>query len=550
MTPIKPYTKSIDMMLSPFGGEYNITTKPKKGLSVKDFEIKNSFQNYANSNRFMSKDVWRPQDLYQNNDISIYSNKLRPKLPKSNYFTNRAQYLRQPLVADYAPDSDKIFLMIKTGSTVLWNRLPIHLMTTLTKVPYFGLYSDMATSVGGHEVIDILANVTEKTKNVRDFKLYRRLQKLRKRNGIFDPAIADLKGGWKLDKYKNIPMLAHALKVAPKSVDWFVFIDADTYLLVDNMINYLMTLNARDKLYIGSWVHTDEVDFAHGGSGVAISRGALESSLGEHPDWEHTLEDDTSHNCCGDIMVAEMLKKANIIIAPSAVDKYPYAGKRFQGEPLFGLEASNETWCQPVFTFHHIKPFEVEILWEYERVIGPERKKFITYYDIYRDFYLPYIKPVMPDWNNLVKEKKFSKDDDQKKFKRGKESNSNDEEKEEDETKYSDRPWYSQENCEKECYKWEECLSWRYIPKVKYCGLGKMFKFGHPQLQMINVSHWPEEKNWDNTGIVSGFLISRIREMRSHQKCDALYNLDVDSFKELEYEGWHVDKEKKESNAT
>lgn len=613
------YEISEDSRPSPFGGEYNSTRKPENGLSLDDFEVQNIFHPYADSNRFLSQDAWRPQELYQTDNLATFAHKIRPKLPGLEFFSNKAQYLRQPLVAEFAPNSDKIFLMIKTGSTVLWNRLPLHTLTTLTKVPYYAIYSDMANSVGGHEVIDILANVTTKTKKSNDFKLYNQLQKLRNRNAMVDPKLTDLKGGWEMDKYKNIPMLAHALKVAPNTVDWFVFIDADTYLFVDNMINYLTTLNAKDKLYLGSIASFNNTNFAHGGSGVAISRAALEESIGKHPEWEHELEEVTVNNCCGDAMVAEMLKKADIFVSPNKVDEYPYAGKRFQGEPVYGLDANAETWCQQVFTFHHIRPSEIELLWEYERLIGPERRKKITYYDIYRDFYLPYIRPIMPGWNNLAKFKQFSKaidmeedaektkeaetkaleeirikeeleasealseevvsaeedealqggkskqdekkDQKDSKAKRDKKDDKKDskdnkknkkpepkkktdaEMKEEvEQVLYGDRPWFSQENCERECNLWDECLSWRYIPNAKYCGLGRTLKFGRPHLAGLNLNYWTDESKWDLTKIVSGFMISRIREMRINQECDALYGLknDPDSARAHDYEGWYA----------
>lgn len=546
-----PHSKAHpDLQLYEFTEEYNSTDKPEI------FEIHNTYHSYSQSNRFVSQDVWRPHDLYKNIPLADYTSKLRPKAPIPQHFKNTAHYLRQPLVADYPPNADKIFLMIKTGSTVLWERLPIHLMTTLTKVPYYGLYSDAPSSIAGHEVIDILANVTAETKKHDDFKLYQKLQKLRSRHSMLNPRKEDLGGGWELDKYKNIPMLAHALKAAPKSVDWFVFIDADTYLLIENMIGYLMRLDAKDKLYLGSVVNGGKYAFGHGGSGVAISRAALEASLGKHPEWEHAFEKETIRNCCGDSMVASLLGEAGIYISPEVTHKYPYVGKRFQGEPLYSLEGTDETWCQQVFTFHHIKPFEVELLWEYERLIGPQRRKFITYYDIYRDFHLPYIKPIKPDWNNLAKTRSFSKRKDLGLKEKGEDESEEREEIEEkllqsqDDGKYTHRPWYSRANCEYECNKWQKCLSWRYIPGEKYCGLSSSIKFGHPYIKDMHINYLGEENDWDLTNITSGFIIARIREMRKKQKCDVFYHYNQypDTVKNTDYEGWYINMEEQDED--
>ena len=52
--------------------------------------------------------------------------------------------------------SEKIKYLLKTGHSVLWERLPIHFITTLTRTPYYDVYSDAPFRLGNIEIIDSL----------------------------------------------------------------------------------------------------------------------------------------------------------------------------------------------------------------------------------------------------------------------------------------------------------------------------------------------------------------------------------------------------------
>lgn len=561
------------------------------GLNLNDFKgskLNLVFHSQENKNRFSSNDVWRPEEVYENLPDSSQK---RPPLPKLSTYKNKGEYMQQPIIADYALNAEEVFLMLKTGSTVLWDRFPIHLLTTLTRVPYFSLYSDGPSSIAGHEVIDILSNVTETTKKSKDFELYHNLVKLRDNHVNSITKESDLKGGWELDKYKNLPMLAHALETAPKSVKWFIFMDGDTYIFLDNLMDYLKDLDASKPLYLGSSALFRGLPFAHGGSGVALSRAALQQSLGDHPEWVHDLERETRRSCCGDYMVAYMLDKINVSVSRGY--DYPNMGWKFQGQPYWNLNANPETWCQKVVSFHHVTPLEVELLWEYERLLGPEGRKNITYGDIYFDFVSPYIEERMTDWNNLAqkwetskakdleekikkeeeerkkkikeeeekkkkeekekeKEKEEDKNDDGKKDKEDEEKKKDDKDKD-DKSKRQVRPWQSEEDCRSACEDKPNCYSWRYLPKEKYCGLDEAIRLGRPIIKDLKIPTMKndEKKNFEDA--VSGFMINRIRKMRRNQECDPIYeppeiHNDEDENSRQRAEGWYLRKQREEEN--
>jgi hypothetical protein len=489
------------------------------GLSTESFtDSKLTYHSGLDAFRFISNDAWRPADVYDDSSVSDH----RPDVGKLGNYKNKAEYFKQPLVADYANNTEKVFLMIKTGATVLWERLPLHLVTTLTRVPNFAIYADVAATVSGHEVIDILQNVTESTMNHDQFSMYRRLRHLRDTHGAISPSETTLTGGWNLDKFKNIPMLLDAYRRSPDS-DWFIFMDADTYFMMDNLMDYLNTIDPNDPLYLGSSAMLGDTVFAHGGSGVVLSRKAMELTVGEHPEWVAESEKHALNVCCGDYMVAYLMLKAGIKVA-SGYD-YPHVGWKFQGNTQSSLRLHPEVWCQKVVSFHHLEPSDIETLWEYERLLGPERRRDIRYGDIYRDFVAPYIQEEMFEWDCIPQGHTYTEKDDEKL----KEAHS-------DEELVFPRPWESVKACKQSCKDTKNCLMWRYLPKEKSCKIEDAVRLGRPYFPWVKY-----EDTLDRTGVTSGYMIDRIRELRANEfECDVLHGASQEKLENDEYhEGWY-----------
>lgn len=496
------------------------------GLSAESFkDSKLTYHSGLDGFRFISNDAWRPADAYSNSDSSSH----RPNVGKLSDYKNKAEYFKQPLVADYANNTENVFLMIKTGATALWERLPLHLVTTLTRVPNFAIYADVAATVGGHEVIDILQNVTESTKNHSQFSMYRKLHNLRDIHGAISPSDTTLTDGWDLDKFKNLPMLLDAYRRSPNS-DWFIFMDGDTYFMMDNLMDYLNTIDPNDPLYLGSSSMLGTTVFAHGGSGVVLSRKAMEITFGEHPEWVGESEEHALKVCCGDYMVAYMMLKADIKVA-SGYD-YPHVGWKFQGNNYFDVRLHPEVWCQKIVSFHHLEPNDIETLWEYERLIGPERRRDIRYGDIYRDFVAPYIQEEMYGWDNSPHGRSYSKELD-----------NIEKEKHPEKEQKLPRPWESVSSCKKGCEDQENCLMWRYLPKGRVCTYEDAVRLGRPYFPWVNYGD-----SLDRTDVTSGFMIKRIRDLRVNKfECDVLHGANEEQLKNDEYpEGWYRNKQLEE----
>lgn len=192
------------------------------------------------------------------------------------------------------PGANDTVVILKTGSTELKDKLPIHFRTTLTCYPNYLIFSDHAERFGGENIIDALEGVNASIKaEHEDFALYRRLQRFGRaslgESELSGPASLpqdDKTGmltnpGWKLDKWKFLPMIRRTLEEYPNKT-WYVFVETDTYIFWSTLLAYLAVLDPSKPYYTGSQMQIGDVLFAHGGSGFAISRPALEKAVAQY----------------------------------------------------------------------------------------------------------------------------------------------------------------------------------------------------------------------------------------------------------------------------
>lgn len=214
---------------------------------------------------------------------------------------------KNPDCAGY-PIPDNILVIMKTGASESFNRVPTQLMTVLKCVPDFLIFSDMEQRIGGYQVYDSLSNVSaEAMDGNSDFDLYNRqkacLVDIDSCNKQGKPA----QEGWNLDKYKNVHMAEQTYKMRPDK-DWYVFVDADTYVLWPNLVQWLSKLNPNKKHYLGSVTLIQSFSFGHGGSGYIVSKAAMKALVEENPGLGQKYDVRAKHECCGDYVFALALK--------------------------------------------------------------------------------------------------------------------------------------------------------------------------------------------------------------------------------------------------
>lgn len=155
---------------------------------------------------------------------------------------------------------------MQTGATEIYQKLPIHLATLFRCTPHQLIFSDLAQNVSDYRIHDALEPIGSNVKDSHeDFTLYWNLQKYHREG----QDISQLKGqeSWKLDKWKFLPMLHKTFQLSPSSIDWFVFIEADTMLSWLNLLQWLATMDPTTNVYTGSenYYRPLDVHFAHGG---------------------------------------------------------------------------------------------------------------------------------------------------------------------------------------------------------------------------------------------------------------------------------------------
>jgi hypothetical protein len=255
------------------------------------------------------------------------------------------------------PNTDDILVVMKTGATEAYDKLPIHFLSTLLCNNDTIIFSDMEMNVAGHHVIDVLTDVSEEVKkDNNDFELYRQLQEYYRLHE--DPR--ELKvgpNGWNLDKYKFIHMLLKTYKYRP-DVPWYLFVEADTAIMWDNLRTLLDKFDPTKPFYLGSPTYLD-IQFAHGGTGYAISGAAMEQAVGKHLDIDKKYDKDVQGICCGDRMIARVLLDEKIHLTK--------VWPMFNGEKPLTFPFGKQHWCQPIVTMHHMTAQEVSQVYNFEQ---------------------------------------------------------------------------------------------------------------------------------------------------------------------------------------
>lgn len=493
------------------------TAQQKHVPHVEVAALKNAVPSEEMRGRYGVPEVWRSDNLF-NKTVSGRDGLKgqRPIQLSRSEFDTAKDYLEQTLVADYPNDlMEDIFVMIKTGANVMWQRLPMHLITTLTRVKKFGLYSDMAGSIGGHEIIDILKDLPPHVLEHEQLTSYRIMRDAHRKGYRWDASDFDFHGrndGWDNDKFKNLPMLADAYEKSPDS-KWFVFMDADSYIFWDNLAQVLSTLNHSEPWYFGNMANMGYMEhhgksaqyFAHGGSGVVISKETMDRAFGpkSFEETSHFLDhwaENALGVCCGDMLVGwALFEKTDTIFDPLRPDM-PYW--RFQGESIVTNRYIPEMFCEPAVSFHHLKTSEMETLWQYERLRPTGRP--ILYADLYRDFVLPYIVEEREDWDII-----FTHDCAQTFT-------------EHEDLSFTNKDGLilpahtSKEGCRLACQNKEECLAWTFWEGT--CKLGnRCFALGVAANRDVK-----QRDNFGSSNITSGWMVDRIRQLRVQAPCDPL----------------------------
>ncbi|KAE8440517.1 hypothetical protein EG329_007399 [Mollisiaceae sp. DMI_Dod_QoI] len=404
-------------------------------------------------------------------------------------------------------DPNDVVIMVKTGATSIWRRMPAHMSTTLGNpalTPNIVYYSDSPDNLNGSPVIDVLANVSSTLKSSPDFELYQKAKDVASQNLYLESGSMEgdfyLPGGWRLDKYKFVPMFAHVAEYMPGK-KWYIYMEDDNYFFWSNLYSWLGTLDHTSPLLIGSPAFRLGEDFAHGGSGFAISGKALSISFLAEKDLADRFEEYAREQCCGDQVLSHVLHSKGVE-RYKELDGGGWAA--LQSLPHWRIGFGTWNWCSPIMNVHKVHQADISRLHVFER--GFKAKKGEARMR-YRDVFLGMAKGNInaeekSEWDNYAAAKTFASSSDPD-VNAG--VNGGKEGKKISQVEMAKKPWYSKEACKKACVEWELCLSWKYADDN--CALDHTAAMG----QKIDAGIRME----------SGWMLDRIRELEK-TKCEAL----------------------------
>lgn len=305
-------------------------------------------------------------------DPSQQHQPFHPNLPTSAPFNEPA--LPDSHCNDSSTPANTV-IIVKTGANEIYDKLPTQLLTALRCYKDVLFFSDLGQQLGPYTIHDALSNVTQSVKAQNpEFEYYRSLREYQK-NGQDVSSLRKSFGdaAWNLDKYKFLHMLEKTWKSRPNR-KWYIYIEADTYLVQSNLRLWLERLDSSQLLYLGAPTYVNGEAFSHGGSGFILSGTALskfaEGDEGVAARYDNMME----HEKYGDYVLMKALEEKGIRFSAA----WPMLQAEKPSTIPFGPGPNNGVrhWCQPIITMHHINPDETSRIWAFEQKIPDSTVRF------------------------------------------------------------------------------------------------------------------------------------------------------------------------------
>lgn len=284
----------------------------------------------------------------------------------------------------YDPKWNGFAIALKTGKDVALKRTPIQLLTFLTDVQNVILIGEApGVRVGQREMVDVYTGLYDKPNVKTELSSgLAQMPMLIKRNtsSVADSVVPDEgSDGWKADAHKNLPGFKVLHDRFPNA-DWYLMIDDDTYLFKENLKALLSQYDPSLPHYIGSgnvFMGCDGVtkwgdgpSFAHGGSGIVLSKAAMSVLLSRLDDCI------PKYRTCwaGDIRTALCLRDGGVLLQDP---------KGFNGNPPNKAYSFGSDPCERPITFHHLLTRQTQSLYDFEKSIQDRGRPNITMADIF-----------------------------------------------------------------------------------------------------------------------------------------------------------------------
>ncbi|KAJ5257040.1 hypothetical protein N7478_013144 [Penicillium angulare] len=312
------------------------------------------------------------------------------------------------------PGIEDVLVIVKTGITEALDKIPVHVRTTLRCIPNVLIVSDFEEEIDGIRTHDVFRNMSNSVRENKEFGLYNRARN-HGRAGLTEQDFVKVANsaagmgdnpGWALDKWKFLPMVVEARNYHP-TAKWYFVLEADTYPFWSNLLVWLENFDSSKKWYLGNQMMISGDVFAHGGSGFALSNGAINAVADEYTKRMDAWHDRTMASWAGDCMLGIALLEIGISLTWS----WPHV----TGQSVWDQDAVNEAygerpWCHAPVTFHHMTPTDIEMMYKFETEwFSDKNHSHLLYSDVFSRVVHPRLADRLDDWDNkagteLIKE--------------------------------------------------------------------------------------------------------------------------------------------------
>lgn len=278
---------------------------------------------------------------------------------------------------------EDVFVIIRTGSNELRQKLPPLLKTTVPCFQHYGIWSDLKEEFSGYHIADALDEINpELLKHHSDFEYYRYLQE----NGRETAASGELASwtdapntnfgrdtpAWKLDKWKFLPAARKAYRESPTS-KWYIFLECDTYIFWNTLLTYLSALDPSKPYYIGRQMNIATELFAYGGAGIVISNAAMAKLVERYTTYIDGYDKLSISQWAGDYILSKAMLDAGVELS----QVWP----TLEGEMPSTLNLKSTStrgrvlWCYYAASYHHMTPDDIYTYYKFDQkwfsTVGP-----------------------------------------------------------------------------------------------------------------------------------------------------------------------------------
>ncbi|CAI6332358.1 unnamed protein product [Periconia digitata] len=357
-----------------------------------------------------------------------------------------------------------IQVVLKTGMGDKPKNVRAHLSTITSCISNLVIVSDHAEQMGDRQIIDILGELPASySVNNTDFKAYADHKKALAEGDKVKHSAA----GWRLDRFKFLPMVDKAYTMNPKA-KWYVFLESDVYFFWDTLFRLLDQLDSTEAHYLGSpRKGSNDRYYAYGGAGIVLSQGLMKKLIPPKTTpgdgFENRLavryEDWVKPDCCGDAVLGYAIQNATGVKLEGL---YP----TFSTDELKEISVDKDRWCVPLLSIHKMSADQMEPLWKWERTRPYNLKPFV--YSSLLAYTHSFLKesPSREWWDNLSVA-----------------------------PVPNDRPAHRNAgSCGSECGANPKCLQWSYSQTV--CRFANYIKLGNP-VESDNGGQGEFTSGWD-----------------------------------------------------